>query len=75
MGSGACFLCGKSGHFAKNCPNSTDEPKKVPARVYTMTKEDAEANPSVVAGEILISCIPIHALIDSGATHSFASPA
>ena len=73
MGSGACFLCGNSGQFAKNCPNSTDAQKKVPARVYAMTKEDAEANPSVVAGEILISSIPIHALIDSGATHSFAS--
>ena len=36
---------------------------------------DAKGNPSVISGELYISKTPAHVLINSRATHSFASPA
>ena len=39
----------------------------------TDTGLETEADPSVITGEILISGIIAHALIDSGSTHSHAS--
>ncbi|KAL5537990.1 hypothetical protein UlMin_046171 [Ulmus minor] len=45
------------------------------ARIFSITKEEAEAGSStVVAGQLSIAGTPAYALIDSGATHSFASP-
>ena len=38
-----------------------------------MIEADSKASPSVVSGQILISGVTGHALIDSGATNSFAS--
>ncbi|KAL5570452.1 hypothetical protein UlMin_027027 [Ulmus minor] len=44
------------------------------ARVFTMTKQEAEAEPStIVLGQLIVASIPAYVLIDSGATHSFAS--
>ncbi|KAL5562393.1 hypothetical protein UlMin_032140 [Ulmus minor] len=46
------------------------------ARIFSISKEEAEAGPSsVVAGQLSIAGISAYALIDSGATHSFVSPA
>ncbi|XP_062075939.1 uncharacterized protein LOC133780075 [Humulus lupulus] len=50
-----------------------DEPQKTNARVFTITQTDADTNNSVVSGDIFVSGILTHALIDLGATHSFAS--
>ncbi|KAL5537815.1 hypothetical protein UlMin_045897 [Ulmus minor] len=45
------------------------------ARIFSI-KEEAEAGPSsVVAGQLSIAGISAYTLIDSGATHSFVSPA
>ncbi|KAL5560127.1 hypothetical protein UlMin_036338 [Ulmus minor] len=46
------------------------------ARIFSISKEEAKAGPSsVVAGQLSIAGISAYALIDSGATHSFVSPA
>ncbi|KAJ4702887.1 Cellular nucleic acid-binding protein [Melia azedarach] len=52
--TGACFKCGKPGHFIQNCPemkNVQGGPRKdqrVQARVYALTRQEAEDSPSVV---------------------------
>ncbi|XP_062114690.1 uncharacterized protein LOC133825785 [Humulus lupulus] len=72
----ACFICGSTTHLKKDCPRaSKEEPKKVDslmsARVFTLTKEKAEASPSVVIGQLSSAGTFCTVLIDSGATHSF----
>ncbi|KAJ4717071.1 Retrotransposon protein, putative, Ty3-gypsy subclass [Melia azedarach] len=79
--TGACFKCGKPGHFIQNCPemkNVQGGPRKdqrVQARVYALTRQEAEDSPTVVTGTICISGHSALALFDSGSTHSFVSHA
>ncbi|KAJ8762654.1 hypothetical protein K2173_010675 [Erythroxylum novogranatense] len=44
------------------------------ARVYAMTRQEAQDSPDVVAGMLLISDIEAFALLDPGSTHSFVAP-
>ncbi|KAH7569678.1 hypothetical protein JRO89_XS06G0239800 [Xanthoceras sorbifolium] len=74
---GACFNCGKSSHYIQNCPELKKEqgaPKKdqkTQGRVYALTRQEAEASPSVVSGIVPISGHLAFVLFDSGSTHSF----
>ena len=78
---GACFKCGKIGHCIKDCPylraeqttntNGSQQKPKVQGRVFALTKQDAEASPSVVSGTLLVSSQHAQVLFDSGSTHSF----
>ncbi|KAG6484211.1 hypothetical protein ZIOFF_061006 [Zingiber officinale] len=71
-GTDACFMCKKSGHFARECP-LLREPTK--GRVFAMTQEQVDLDTAIITGMIYVANIPAHALIDSGATHSFISEA
>ncbi|KAL5547237.1 hypothetical protein UlMin_006924 [Ulmus minor] len=80
MGSNLCYTCGMEGHFSNRCPkklasNRLDGPRlnqgrleaspttqQTNARIFSISKEEAKAGPSSVVA-------------DSGATHSFVSPA
>ena len=73
-----CYKCGKDGHFIKDYPllrndQKKEKPKKTNARVFAITQVDADASTLVMSGEIFIIGISTYALIDSSATHSFAS--
>ena len=43
--------------------------------MYNLTCEDVETNPTVIEGTLFFLDIPMHVLIDPGATHSFISHA
>ena len=106
VGTTSCYLCGKEGHYAKNCYSQNQnrptrhqqraqgprlnavqaaiegpqisqgrlEAPEPQAYIYAYTKGDAEAGTSnVVTGQLLLAKQDAHVLIDSGATHSFAS--
>ncbi|XP_052203150.1 uncharacterized protein LOC127808617 [Diospyros lotus] len=54
-------------------PRKKPEGKPGPqlARVFQLTKAEADTDPSVVEGTLFINTTPVHALVDPGATHSF----
>ncbi|KAL5545187.1 hypothetical protein UlMin_008971 [Ulmus minor] len=105
-GTNACFICGKEGHFAKNCFAKVDQGDKINqpgiqgsrlnaaqvkmegvpitqsrleapeanARIFTFSRNDAEAGTSnVVTGQLSVAKMSAYVLFDSGATHSFIS--
>ncbi|XP_052198307.1 uncharacterized protein LOC127805570 [Diospyros lotus] len=82
QGKVVCYNCRQPGHISRECPKRQKmEPPSGEAsnvhlgRVYNLTCEDAEADPTVIKGTLFFSNIPVHALIDPGATHSFVSHA
>ncbi|XP_073313470.1 uncharacterized protein [Primulina huaijiensis] len=72
VGSGRCYRCKEIGHTSQKCPLSSDK-GKVEGRIFTMTKECANPDSSVISGNILISDKESLTLIDTSATHSFMS--
>ena len=50
------------------------EGPSAPARIFTMTQQEADASNTVVAGNLIIGCSDVYALMDPGASHSFIAP-
>ena len=75
-GSGVCFLCRKLGHYSKECPSASalSDHTKALARVFAMTKEEVTVDSLVVSGKLIVHGTIAHALMNSWAMHSFASP-
>ncbi|XP_043714626.1 uncharacterized protein LOC122662985 [Telopea speciosissima] len=56
------------------CPLLPSPTSRTQGRVYSVTHEEAQADPGVITGMISICSIPTYVLFDSGASHSFISP-
>ena len=77
----ACFKCGVTGHYKEDYPQmKRDEQRNRPtlsalpaARVYNLSKADAEASPSVVTCQVSSAGTNFYGLIDSSATHSIGA--
>ena len=69
-----CHACKKPGHFIKDCPQRVAEHRpQNQGRVFAMTHEEAQKSPEMIQGTILLHGNTLHALFDSGASHSFIS--
>ncbi|XP_057546014.1 uncharacterized protein LOC130825005 [Amaranthus tricolor] len=78
-----CYRCQEQGHKSYECPKRSGvtesgaarltSPATQKSRVFCMTREEANANPDVVTGNILVLNKPAVVLFDSGATMSFIS--
>ena len=66
-----CFRCGEAGHISTYCQN----PKKEQARgkVFALSGEDVPSSDKLIRGTCFINNVPLIAIIDTGATHSFIS--
>ncbi|XP_022897447.1 uncharacterized protein LOC111411117 [Olea europaea var. sylvestris] len=78
FGKNVCYRYGQEGHFAPNCKayppkKDLEQGKKVRAKVFTLTQEEAKEDSNVMAGILLIFELPAYVLINSEATHSFVS--
>ncbi|XP_073046005.1 uncharacterized protein [Primulina eburnea] len=71
-GTYRCFICKPEGHKAADCPRNKGP---TTGRAYVMHAEEAEVEPdsTLITGRIYIVGVATHALLDSGATHSFIS--
>ncbi|XP_022889295.1 uncharacterized protein LOC111404766 [Olea europaea var. sylvestris] len=67
LAKNVCFKCGKSGHFAKECPqNQTQkagDDKKGKARVFSLSRQEAERDPNVLVGIVSVSNMPAFILV------------
>ena len=67
--------------FFKNFPEAANDQKKPSGRLYALADAETgtddevktKADPSIITGEVFISCVIAYVLIDSGSTHSHAT--
>ena len=78
-----CFKCGKTRHYATECPeskngNGNGSSAKKPnhftkGHMKNVSVEEIEEQPDLVVGKFLINAFTALVIFDTGASHSFIS--
>ncbi|GKA32382.1 reverse transcriptase domain-containing protein [Tanacetum coccineum] len=66
-----CHACGEKGHYANQCPKTTNN--NAQGRAYMLKDRNAHQDPNVVTGMFLLNQHLARVLFDSGADKSFVS--
>ncbi|XP_035834025.1 uncharacterized protein LOC118482595 [Helianthus annuus] len=70
----ACFECGATNHFKKECPKLKDQnSNQARGRAFVIGAGEARQDPNIVTGMFLINDIYASVLFDTGADRSFVS--
>ena len=62
------------GRGATSSSGFRGEGPTAPARIFTMTQQEANTSNTMVSGNLTIDCSDVYVLIDPGASHSFVAP-
>ncbi|CAA0835392.1 Unknown protein, partial [Striga hermonthica] len=80
MGQDICYYCHEPGHFVSRCPKrlqqQPQQPQQPPQQqqpLYTVDQAEAAQQPGTMSGMVVLNDIPVFALFNTGATHSFIS--
>ncbi|CAA0811128.1 Unknown protein, partial [Striga hermonthica] len=73
FGQDVCYYCHKAGHFAQRQPQQQQQRGRQQARVYAIDQAEAEKQPGTMSGMVILNNVPVFALFDTGATHTFIS--
>ena len=63
--------CSTGGGIGRSQAQSSNPPTQ--ARIFALTRGEAEAAPEVITGKVLLYQLEVYVLIDPGSTHSFIS--
>src|ERR1044072_6366264 len=64
-----CYNCGEEGHTRPQCPKLKKE--QAGGKVFALSGSETKPDDRLIKGTCLINDIPLIAIIDTGATHSF----
>ncbi|CAA0810107.1 Unknown protein, partial [Striga hermonthica] len=82
-GRDICYNCRKPNHNARNCPDRRQNqqgqqqqtqnihPQARQANVYALNQAEVEEHSGTMSGILILNNVPVFALFDTGATHSF----
>ena len=62
-----CYNCGEQGHISTKCT----KPKKERGKVFALSGAETSADERLIRGTCFILNVPLIAIVDTGATHSF----
>ncbi|CAA0809446.1 Unknown protein, partial [Striga hermonthica] len=61
-------------HLRQQPPRPQQQPRRIQqARVFAVDQREADQHPGTMSGMIILNNVPVYALFDTGATHSFIS--
>ncbi|CAA0825696.1 Uncharacterized mitochondrial protein AtMg00860, partial [Striga hermonthica] len=77
VGQDICYYCHEPGHFASQQAQrplqQQQQRGRQQARVYAVDQAEAAQQPDTMSGMVVLNDIPVFALFDTGATHTFIS--
>ncbi|CAA0841948.1 Uncharacterized mitochondrial protein AtMg00860, partial [Striga hermonthica] len=70
-GQDICYYCQEPGHYASRCPKRFQQQPQQPQQ--NPQQQQPPQQPGTMSGMVVLNNIPVFALFDTGATHTFIS--